>query len=198
MPHPPTCTSPLQVHSVQHTRSTVLRLWLSLALLLVWLPVASQADESLQTEYRVKAAFLYNFARFVTWPDLPAGVFTLCVLGSDALGEQLDTLLNKTVHERQLRVTHLNSTTRLDQCQLVFVGRSYAHKLHTVMSALGDRPVLTVSDIDDFISSGGMIGFQLIDNKVRFEINTAAAGSAGLSVSSKLLTLATTIRSGTR
>ncbi len=196
MPHPPPCTSPPQVHGMQYARSTARRLWLSLALLLVWLPVTSPADESLQTEYRVKAAFLYNFARFTTWPELPAGEFTLCVLGSDALGEQLDTLLDKTVHERQLRVIHLNSTTRLDQCQLVFVGRSYAHKLRTVMSALRDRPVLTVSEIDDFISSGGMIGFRLIDNKVRFEINTAAASSAGLSISSKLLTLATTIRSG--
>ncbi|MGB5475262.1 MAG: YfiR family protein [Gammaproteobacteria bacterium] len=181
---------------MQHTRSTALRLWLSLALLLAWLPVASPADESLQTEHRVKAAFLYNFARFITWPELPAGEFTLCVLGSNALGEQLDMLLNKTVHERQLRVMHLNSTKGLDQCQLVFVGRSHAHQLRTVMSALRDRPVLTVSDIDDFILSGGMIGFRLIDNKVRFEINTAAAGSAGLSISSKLLTLATTIRSG--
>ena len=127
---------------------------------------------------------------------MPAGKFTLCVLGSDALGEQLNILLNKTIHERQIRVMRLDNMTMLDQCQMVFVGKSYAYRLHDVMSILGNRPVLTVSDIDGFISDGGMIGFRLIDNKVRFEINSAAAGSTGLAISSKLLTLATTIRSG--
>jgi hypothetical protein len=181
---------------VRYIHDSGRRLLLVLTLLLAWLPLASPAAETLQTEYRVKAAFLYNFARFVTWPELPAGQFTLCVLGSDSLGGELNMLANKTVHERQLRIMRLDGVTSLDQCQLVFVGRSYVHQLRDVISMLRDQPVLTVSDIENFITSGGMIGFRLLDNKVRFEINTGAAGGAGLSISSKLLTLATSIRPG--
>jgi len=165
------------------------------ALLLAWLPPTSLAGDAGQTEYRVKAALLYNFARFVTWPDTPAGPFTLCILGADPLREHLDILQNKTVHERKLRIMHLTSLAMIDDCQLVYIGSSYTHKLHDVLSLLKVHPVLTVSDIDDFIASGGIIGFRLIDNKVRFEINTDAAVNAGLSISSKLLTLATTVRS---
>jgi hypothetical protein len=84
----------------------------------------------------------------------------------------------------------------IDNCQLLFVSRSQTHKLHDVISTLREQPVLTVSDIDNFIESGGIIGFRLIDNKVRFDINTGAAKTAGLSISSKLLTLASTIRPG--
>jgi hypothetical protein len=167
-----------------------------MCLLLIWPPPGSPAGPIPQTEYRVKAAFLYNFARFVTWPAMPAGRFTLCVLGSDPLGTHINTLLDKSVHNRPLDVLHLDSPARLDQCQLVFIGNSYKHRLHKLMPMLREQPVLTVSDIDDFIASGGMIGLRLIDNKVRFEINTGAASVAGLSISSKLLALATSIRSG--
>jgi hypothetical protein len=172
------------------------RLLLVLVLLLAWLPAGGRADGTEQTEYRVKAAFIYNFARFITWPELPDAYFNLCVLGSDPLVEQLDALRNKTVHERALRIMHLNSMTMLDGCQLVYVGRSFMSRLHDVISLLREQPVLTVSDIDDFIDGGGIIGLRLIDNRVRFEINTGAADTASLSISSKLLTLATNVRSG--
>jgi len=166
-----------------------------LILLLAWLPVLSPAGDAEQTEYRVKAAFLYNFSRFVKWPDIPSEHFTLCTLGSDPLGKQLDRLLNKTVHERPLRIMHLDSLSQVDDCQLVYIGRSDTLRLNDVISVLRKQPVLTVSDIDNFTEYGGIIGLRLIDNKVRFEINTDAAGAAGLSISSKLLSLATTIRS---
>lgn len=188
------CSTPLPAHSLRHARHGSALIVALLFLLLSWQPGTCTAEDTLQTEQRVKTAFLYNFARFVTWPEMPAGQFTLCVLGRDPLGQQLDTLLHKTVNERQLRVMYLNSMAMVDQCQLVFVSTSYRHKLHTVISLLREQPVLTVSDIDNFIASGGIIGFRLIDNKIRFEINTAAASTAGLSISSKLLTLATSVR----
>lgn len=174
-------------------------LLLSLTVLLAWSPAGLGApDQAVQTEYRIKTAFLYNFARFVTWPAMPDSEFTLCVLGGEALGEHTHSLLDKTVHERRLRILHLDGTAMVDQCQLVFIGSTYAGRLHEVLPALGNRPVLTVSDIDDFIAQGGMIGFRLVNNKVRFEINTGAAGSAGLAISSKLQALATTILSDRR
>ena len=172
------------------------RLLLVLVLLLAWLPASGRADNAEQTEYRVKAAFIYNFARFVTWPDLPDAYFNLCVLGNDPLVEQLDALQDKTIHDHALRIMHLGSLTMLDGCQLVYVGRSFMSRLHDVISLLREQPVLTVSDIDDFTAGGGIIGLRLVDNRVRFEINTGAADTARLSISSKLLTLATNIRSG--
>jgi hypothetical protein len=186
----------VQASAARHAIRAGRRLLLVLALLPAWLPAASQPDGAELTEYRVKTAFLYNFARFVTWPVIPPGQFSLCVFGADPLDKQLDTLQNKTIHGRSLRVIHLNSLAMIDNCQLLFVSRSQTHKLHDVISTLREQPVLTVSDIDNFIESGGIIGFRLIDNKVRFDINTGAAKTAGLSISSKLLTLASTIRRG--
>jgi len=166
-----------------------------LVLLSAWLPGTVMAEVTEQTEFRVKAAFIYNFARFVTWPDSSAMHFNLCALGNDPLVEQLDTLHDKTVHERELRILHLDSLENIDGCQLVYVGRSFMSRQYEVIARLRKQPVLTVSDFDGFTAGGGIIGLRLIDNKVRFEINTSAASTAGLSISSKLLTLSTTIRS---
>ncbi len=186
--------TPAQANAASHVRGSGHRVLLLLALLLVWLPGYGLAGDADQTEYRIKAAFLYNFARFVKWPDIPTGHFTLCVLGTDPLGEQLDEFMNKMVHERPLRVMHLNSLALVDDCQMVFIGRSDTHRLHEFISLLREQPVLTVSDIENFIENGGIIGLRLIDNKVRFDVNIDAADTAGLSISSKLLTLATKIR----
>jgi hypothetical protein len=198
MRHPHEHTRPLPSRPPLHAPRSGHGLLLALALLLAWPVTGNGSDDSLQTEYRVKTAFLYNFARFVTWPEIPHEQFTLCVLGSNLLGEHTHTLLDKTVHDRQLRVLHLNGPSMLDQCQVVFIGEAYTQRLHEVMPALRGLPVLTVSDIEGFVARGGMIGFRLIDNRVRFEINTVAANNAGLSISSKLLTLASSIRSEDR
>jgi hypothetical protein len=170
----------------------------TLCLLLAWLPAAGAANVVSDAEYRIKTAFLYNFARFVTWPALPQDELRLCVLGSPQLDRHTGTLQHKTVHERRLRVLQPGDAVMLEECQILFIGTGYNARLHEILSALGDRPVLTVSDIAGFTAAGGMIGLLVVDNKVRFEINTAAAGRAGISISSKLLTLATAIRANAR
>lgn len=192
------CNDPglAHMHAVRQARGDFRRFALALCLLLTWLPAGSQAEEAQATEFRVKAAFLYNFARFVTWQQASAGQFTLCILGRDPIDQYTHTLLNKSVQGLSLRVLHPELPAAASECQIVYIGKAYAHRLHEVMPALQGKPVLTVSDIGGFTASGGMIGFLVINNRVRFEINTAAAENAGLTISSKLLTLATSIRSG--
>ena len=148
------------------------------------------------TEYRIKAAFLYNFTSFVTWPDNLAGEseFTLCVFGDDPFGELLDKLAGKSVNGRQLVVRRLESLALLDQCKLVFISEMPSDQLGAALALLHGLPVLTVSDIHGFTELGGIIEFRIIENKVRFDINVNAAESSGLNISSKLLSLASRFR----
>ena len=165
-----------------------------LTALLLSVPAIVLADETRISEYRVKTAFLYNFARFVTWPratlqDRPE--FTLCITGSDPFGPQLDELTGKAVQDKTLVVRRLSSLAMVDDCQLVYIGENA--ELTEILLLLGGQPVLTVSDTAGFIEEGGIIQFMVIQNKVRFRINVAAANAAGLNISSKLLSLAISV-----
>ena len=164
--------------------------------LLTCMPAFSGMAGQPSTEYRIKAAFLYNFTSFVTWPEDKAGEagFTLCVLGDDPFGNLLDKLAGKSVNGRQLVVRRLGSLALLDQCQLVFISEAASDQTGDALALLHELPVLTVSDTRGFTELGGIIEFRIIANKVRFDINLNAAESAGLSISSKLLSLATRFR----
>jgi len=168
-----------------------------LAALLLAVPALSMADEALISEYRVKAAFLYNFSRFVTWPETTLQdrtEFSLCVIGTDPFGAQLDKLAGKPVHNNTLVVKRLKSLTLADDCQLVYISEDTDPT--EVLLLVREKPVLTVSDaedFEDFIEQSGIIQFKLVQNRVRFRINMDAANSAGLSISSKLLSLAISV-----
>jgi hypothetical protein len=165
-----------------------------LAALLLSVPALAVADEAKISEYRVKSAFLYNFSRFVTWPEATLQgrtEFSLCVIGTDPFGAQLDKLTGKSVHNHTLVVKRLNSHTMVDDCQLVYIGEDT--RLTDILLIVRELPVLTVSDAEDFIEQGGIIQFKLVQSKVRFRINMDAASSAGLRVSSKLLSLAISV-----
>jgi hypothetical protein len=168
------------------------------ALLLLAVPVTGTADEAQHTEYRIKAAFLYNFSRFVVWPEAALqdrSEFSLCTLGSTRFDEQLDTLVGKTVHNKALVVKRFERAEQVLDCQLVFIGEH--DSLPETLRALREQPVLTVSNAAAFTEQGGIIQFTLVDNKVRFRINADAARTAGLTISSKLLSLAISV-TGTR
>ena len=163
------------------------------ALLVLCCPVSVPASEHQQGEYQVKAAFLYNFARFTSWPEHSNSEFRLCVLGDDPFSEALDALVGKTIHNEPLAIARLDHSSELNGCELVYISTSYTDKLDEVIAQLREQAILTVSDIDAFIDHGGIIGFRVIDNKIRFEINTSAAAMAGLSISSRLLSLASRV-----
>jgi hypothetical protein len=138
-------------------------------------------------EYEVKAAFLYNFARFVDWPA--GGGVTLCLLGGDPFGGDIDIVAGKPVGTSRLQVRRIEGE-QTDGCQIVFVPASQAGRLARVLDGLKGRPVLTVGDAAGFAERGAVINFYLEQNKVRFEINIDAARRTGLPISSQLLRLA--------
>ena len=157
----------------------------------------SKAENHQTTEYRVKAAFLYNFSRFVTWPDhakRDEGKFNLCVLGENPFGNLLDSIAGKPVQNSSLEIKRLDRVSQVSACQIVFVSKSDAGVLDHMINVLKDKPALTVSDAAGFAENGGIIEFKLVNNKVHFNINIDAADRAGLKISSKLLSLATVVR----
>lgn len=185
--------------SGHHTVLQVIRSTMAALLIaLLSTPATSMADEAPDTEYRIKAAFLYNFSRFTVWPEETLqgrSEFSLCTLGSTRLREQLDTLAGKTVHNKTIVVKHFDSMEDVLDCQLVFIGE--LDDLTETLWTLKAQPVLTVSNDEGFTEDGGIIQFKLIDNKIRFRINVDAAKSSRLAISSKLLSLAINV-TGTR
>ncbi len=154
-----------------------------------WAEVAS--------EYDVKAAFLYNFTKFVEWPPsaFPSdSSMQLCVLGQDPFGKSLMAFGGEAVAGRRLQLVRAREIQKPEGCQILFISRSERHRMPEVLRELQDTPVLTVADTDGFLDRGGIINFTLEGSKVRFEINQQAAERAGIKISSKLLRLATHVK----
>jgi YfiR/HmsC-like len=166
---------------------------LAIPIVLFFLAVATQAQSA--TEYQVKAAFLFNFAKFVEWPpDAFAGAespLQICVLGQDPFGHDFEQAIeDKTVNGHRIEVLHPSGVPQARACQIVFVGSSEKRQVHEILRALRGASVLTVGDTAGFAKMGGMINFVLDDNRVRFEINVKASERAHLKVSARLLTVA--------
>jgi hypothetical protein len=146
-------------------------------------------------EYQIKAAFLFNFAKFVEWPS---GTFpnakspiTIGVLGQNVFGHYLeDTTRGKTVQNRPFEIKEFKSASEAGHCQILFVSPSVKGDLSEIIKDLHNASVLTVSETDQFLKAGGMVNFIIEDDKIHFEINDRAAKAAGLKISSKLLSLA--------
>ncbi|HYM10026.1 MAG TPA: YfiR family protein [Bryobacterales bacterium] len=159
------------------------------------------APPAASLEYQVKAAFLYNFAKFVEWPaDKPGGgPFVVGVLGKDPFGAALDQAFGgKTINGRAPQIWRITGVAEARQCQILFVSSSEAKRLPEILGTLRSASVLTVSEIEDFAESGGMIRLRTEENKVRLEINVDAATQAGIRISSKLLALARVVRGEAR
>ena len=175
------------------------RRWLAPLLVLAAL-LAAPAVLPSQTagEYDIKAAFLYNFTKFVEWPSdaFPDGSFRLCVLGDDPFGRSLMELTSQEVAGRKLTVVRAREMEKVEGCHVLFISRSERGRLPAILSEVREAPVLTVADTKGFLDDGGVINFTLEGSKVRFEINQEAADRAGVKISSKLMRLATRVKGG--
>ena len=173
------------------------RLLALMLLALIWagaccLP-AGDAAAAANSEYRVKAAFLYNFMKFVEWPGdglSRPGTLTLGILGKDPFGDALDEVRDKTAKGRRVVVLHLRGIEDLKECDLLFVCASEKGHLAQIFKGLQNHRILTVADHEGFCQAGGMINLVFLNNRVGFEVNVAAATRARLRVSSQLLRLA--------
>ena len=145
-------------------------------------------------EYQVKAAFLFNFTKFVQWPAAayPSAnaPFTICILGDDPFGRALDDIVQgESVNGHKIDVERIRADAQTN-CQVEYVARNSS--IPPIASAAGSG-VLTVGEGDEFVRQGGIVGFILDDRRVRFEINLKAAMNAGLKLSSKLLAVARSV-----
>jgi hypothetical protein len=157
---------------------------------------AARAQEGAgSVEYPVKAAFLYNFMRYVEWPERPAAEMTVCILGQDPFGPAIDrALVGKAVGGRPVTVRRMATASTSPACAVLFVPASAMRDWAAARTRLGGEPVLTVGETRGFTDAGGVIGFVVEANRLQFEVNQSAADAARLRLSSRLLGLAHAVR----
>ena len=157
--------------------------------------LAPAAAAETSREYLIKAAFLYNFAKFTEWPagSFPdsAAPLDVCVFGEDPFGGALESIAGKTIRGRRVAVHRVASIEAGAACHLLFISASEATRLAGILESLRGRPVLTIAEMPGFARSGGIINLKTNpDDRIRFEINIGIARRVGLRLSSKLLKLA--------
>lgn len=175
-----------------------------------WLPVlvlvglfagtasAVLAQAEALEEYQVKAAFLYQFTKFIEWPsdafpDANAP-FSICVAGADPFGNTLNQVFQqKTVGQRRLELRRSAHGEGLQGCQILFISSSERKRFPAILDKVKGTPVVTVSESDRFMQAGGTINFFLSEERVRFDINLEATEGTGLKFSSRLLSVARTV-----
>ena len=168
------------------------------------LPLRAQDLDNAKVR-KVKAAYLYNFAKFVEWPDntfkKDKTPFVIGVLGDDLFSLVLDdTVRSRTIAGRSVKIRRFRWTDEEDRaeiigCQILYIGTSEQDRLHEILDTLRQRHVLLVSDIPEFARDGGMIGYVLDQGRIVFEVNRESLKKGELKASSKLLQLARIVES---
>lgn len=167
--------------------------------LFVLLGAVHQTPAQRPTEYEVKAAFLYNFARFATWPETafakPDSPLVIGLWGPDPFGTSLEnTIRDKTANGRPLKIRRFSQADDIQGCHVLFIPSSEFRYWAALQTHLEGVPVLTIGEVDGFCETGGMINFILKQNRVRFEINIEAIERTKLEISSRLLRLAENLK----
>ena len=162
--------------------------------LLLCLAAATPAIAHDVPEYRLKAAFVYNFMVFTEWPADTAPELTLCIVGKDPFGAEIDAVARKRVAQRGIAVQRLAVDASLASCQVVFIAASAITQLERVLDKLAGQQVLTVADSQGAMQRGVQLNMEVKDSKVTFEANLEAARRHHLQLSSKLLQLATEVK----
>ncbi len=146
------------------------------------------------SEFQVKAAFLYNFAKYLEWPpetfaarDAP---ITFCIVGNDLFGPALTGIEGRKAQGRVIHVRRGVALEDLRSCHIAFVANSDERRLGVTLAGAAGLPVLTVSDIEGFAEAGGGIGFVSADQRVQFEVNAQTLQRSNLKLSSEVLKLA--------
>ncbi len=162
-----------------------------------------QGESPRTSEYQLKAVFLFNFVQFVDWP--PSATqdsqpsLLIGILGDDPFGTFLDEIVRgERLGARSIQVRRYRRIADIEECNILFISRSENERVAEILSAVKNRPVLTVSDGDGFASQGGIIQFFTDKNRIRIRINLDAAQAANLTISSKLLRVAEVVRTPKR
>lgn len=155
---------------------------------------AGAGAENLPTEYQVKAAYLYNFAKFVEWPsdafsDAKAP-FVLGILGEDPFGNAFDSVRDKPVKGRIFVVKKFHDVRTITACHILFVSASEKGRWHPIFKALQHKQVLLVGDAEGFARAGGTVNFVIVNKTVSLEVNVDIAARDGLTFNSRILNMA--------
>lgn len=144
--------------------------------------------ENSSLEYKIKAGYLYNFTKFITWPENQSPTFNLCIVGGDPFGSIINPIEKRKVKDKPIRLYRLRSKDDLKHCQLVYFSHPEEIKsLAGILTISSLNSTLAVSESKAFVYKGGMIGFFLKQGNVKLHINLAEVRKAGLEVSAKLL-----------
>ena len=161
------------------------------AAFMAFITLACHGQQS--SPYQVKAAFLYNFMKFVDWPQNKTSnnaPYVVGVLGKDPFGSVLDdTMRGKTVNGHPVIVRRVDERSA-PECHVLFISGSERRRFKQICKQLQTSPVLTVGETEGFSEAGGIVTFIVEQNKVRFRINIESARKAGLKIHSTLLNLA--------
>jgi YfiR/HmsC-like len=156
-------------------------------------------EEPSLTKYQIEAVFLFNFAKYVDWPATAFpntnAPITIGVLGTDPFGDNLQhDVEGKTINGRAFIVKHLAADSDFSGCQILFISNSEVSRLEGILGKAGTMPILTVGEDEQFAQKNGVISFVLKDGKVRLEIDLVTARKAGLTISSRLLSVADVVK----
>ncbi len=159
----------------------------------------NNTDTKRAKEYKLKAAFLYNFCLFTTWPkeafEKEDSPIVVGVVGTDPYGSALDTAFKKKqVGKRSFRIERYAKAKDIKPCHLIFVPSGSVKLMPEVLKQLKDTHTLIVGESTGFALAGGAVGFYVEKKKIRFEVNTAETKRRGLTISSKLLKLARIVK----
>lgn len=163
---------------------------LSSLLILSYSPLA-YAEQP--TEYRMKVAFLYNFAAYTKWPDRQGQDLNLCIYGEDPFGEHLQHLQQKKINGYEIIIQYTKNINDLSNCQMIFITRSVIGNLDDIITLSHEKPILTVADTPGAASQGIMLNMAVKEGKITFEANVITAKKSSLRLSSQLLRFASKV-----
>ena len=177
------------------TNSWFFRRSFCVLLLLFFSSQLLQAQSDRNSEYRIKAVFLYNFTRFVDWPptafSFSTDPFIIGIIGKDPFDTYLEeAVIGEHVGTHPIIIRRIDDWREIPNCHILYINSNDPGRIKTILSSLADRNILTVSESPDFPRLGGIVRFFTEKNKIRIEINALAAKAAQLNISSKLLGVA--------
>jgi|SRR5580658_1015400 hypothetical protein len=192
IPMAPVARAGLEKRAGAARRRRWARLWIVLA-------IAGAMAQPKPSEYDVKAAYLFNFGKFMRLSGAAGGPrhanFEICILGRDPIGHVIDDITaNENIDNRAVRVVRVTDAyAAARECDVAFISPEEGEGIQADLTALGKSDVLTVSDAPEFLKAGGMIQFVTQGNHVRFAVNLDAVGRTHLVLSSELLRVALTV-----
>jgi len=178
----------------QMKRITLSSIFIGLVLLFAQQVIADEAD----VEYKVKAGYLYNFTKFITWPEDSSTTFNVCIVGEDPFGDLIDPIEQRSAFGRPIKLFRFTSFNKEQRCHILFISKSIKdnHLLKGMLVVQDVDKSLTVGESNGFATHGGMIGFVNREGKIKLQINLKMLQLSDLKISAKLLEVAELVEGG--